>query len=209
MSNACDQLHLLLRPRPLFSFPYHDADLCRNGLYVLFESGEMGHGGARIVRVGTHTGDDNLCGRLKEHFLNPNKDRSIFRKSVDRALLNRDHDPFLDEWNADRTTRAAGAGTVANALAIRQQEVEGRVTDHIQRNLTFCVIEVATKTQRRRWEDLLIATVAQCPTCLPSSTWLGRHSPVRKIGDGKLWQVQGLSGDVLDESSLEELSQLL
>jgi hypothetical protein len=207
MNDACEQLHRLLRDRSRFVFPYDDSAMCRNGVYVLFEAGETGHGGERIVRVGTHTGDDNLCGRLKEHFLNPNKDRSIFRKNVGRALLNRDGDPFLAGWDTDRTTHKARAGS--GLIATRQQEVQLRVTDYIQRSLTFCVVEIRTKAERRRWEDLLIATVAQCPLCAPSAIWLGRHSPLKKISDGKLWQVQGIAGNTLDAKTISELILLL
>ena len=38
-----------------------------NGVYVLFEMGEEGHGGERIVRIGTHTGQNNLAPRIREH----------------------------------------------------------------------------------------------------------------------------------------------
>jgi hypothetical protein len=64
-----------------------------NGIYVLFERGEECHDGGRIVRVGTHTGDGQLRSRMLQHFVNENKDRSIFRKNIGRALLNRDRDP--------------------------------------------------------------------------------------------------------------------
>jgi hypothetical protein len=36
---------------------------------------------------------------LKEHFVNENKDRSIFRKNIGRALLNKDNDYFIEQWN--------------------------------------------------------------------------------------------------------------
>ena len=52
----------------------------------------------RIVRIGTHRGDNNLYNRLKEHFINENKDRSIFRKNIGRALLNKNQDSYLEIW---------------------------------------------------------------------------------------------------------------
>lgn len=208
MNDLCGELHALLRARPRHAFPYRDAALCSNGLYVLFEKGEAGHGGDRIVRVGTHRGDNNLCGRLKEHFLTPNKDRSIFRKHVGRALLHRDGDPFLHAWDTDRTTAASRRAPSATD-GVRQSDVEQCVTDFIRSNLSFCVIEVATKFDRRRWEDLLIATAAQCPSCAPSPGWLGRHSPVTKIRAGKLWQVQGVNGTPLSRETLDEFARLL
>ena len=73
---------------------------------IQFERGEECHAGNRIVRVGTHTGDGQLRSRMLQHFVNENKDRSIFRKNIGRALLNRDGDPYLSEWEHDRTSRA-------------------------------------------------------------------------------------------------------
>jgi len=75
-----------------------------DGLYVLFEEGERGHGTDRIVRIGTHRGDGRLPLRLEEHFLKENKDRSIFRKNIGRALLARDGDEFLGQWEIDLTS---------------------------------------------------------------------------------------------------------
>jgi hypothetical protein len=40
-------------------------------------------------------------------FLLKTRTASIFRKNIGRALLNRDHDPFLPTWELDRTSRLA------------------------------------------------------------------------------------------------------
>ena len=42
-----------------------------------------------------------------QHFVKESKDRSIFRKNIGRALLHKAADPFLAEWELDRTSRAA------------------------------------------------------------------------------------------------------
>lgn len=73
---------------------------------MVFEEGEYAHGGSRVVRVGSRTGDDQLPFRLTQHFLLENKDRSIFRKNIGCALLNRDGDPFLAQWEQDLTSSA-------------------------------------------------------------------------------------------------------
>ncbi len=54
--------------------------------------------------VGTHTGVDQLQSRIKQHFILENKDRSILRKNIGRAILNRNDDPFLRLWNLDLTS---------------------------------------------------------------------------------------------------------
>lgn len=95
MSAVCRRVHEVIWKLPRHRFPFDDQDIPANGIYVLFEEGESGHGGDRIVRVGTHTGDNQLRSRLKQHFINENKDRSIFRKNIGRAILSKDSDPFL------------------------------------------------------------------------------------------------------------------
>jgi hypothetical protein len=98
MQHLCEDLHLWANALPVFSFPFDARVLPLNGIYFLFEKGETAHRTNRIVRVGTHTGNDQLRSRLKQHFLVENKDRSIFRKNIGRALLNKDKDPFLSDW---------------------------------------------------------------------------------------------------------------
>jgi hypothetical protein len=77
-----------------------------NGVYFVFESGEEGHVGKRIVRIGSHTGKGNLASRLREH-VRLNKDRTIFRKHVGRALLPQDKNPYLALWDLDLIAKKA------------------------------------------------------------------------------------------------------
>jgi hypothetical protein len=107
MIEVCPELHRILERLPHHQFPFDDALIPLNGIYILFEDGEKAHGTNRIVRIGTHTGKDQLRSRLKQHFILENKDRSIFRKNIGRALLNKEKDPFLEKWELDLTTREA------------------------------------------------------------------------------------------------------
>jgi len=86
--DTCSRLHKMLNDLPRYSFAQLDHRVPADGVYFLFESGEGGHEGQRIVRIGSHTGKGNLASRLREH-VRLNKDRSIFRKHVGRALLQR------------------------------------------------------------------------------------------------------------------------
>ena len=95
MTNVCENLHKLLNQLPRYHYPYDLKQFPQNGVYVLFERGEKAHGRDRIVHVGSHRGDNRLVKRLNEHFINENKDRSIFRKNIGRALLNKRDDPFF------------------------------------------------------------------------------------------------------------------
>ncbi|HJT49490.1 MAG TPA: hypothetical protein VJ729_14995 [Nitrososphaeraceae archaeon] len=70
----------------------------------------------RIVRIETHK-ENNFQTRISEHFLlnesklnftiaNPKpSDRSIFRKNIGRALLNKNNDYYLKIWNIDYTSK--------------------------------------------------------------------------------------------------------
>lgn len=91
--NGCEKLHLLFNKLKRHRFPFKDEKIPMNGIYILFEKGEKGHGVDRIVRIGTHIGNDQLKPRLNQHFIKQNKDRSIFRKNIGRSLINRDYDP--------------------------------------------------------------------------------------------------------------------
>lgn len=206
---VCDELHGLLNAREIHTFPFEEAEIPRNGVYVLFERGEQAHGERRIVRVGTHTGANQLRSRLRQHFLLPNKDRSIFRKNVGRAILNRRGDPYLEQWNWDLTPRKNRERYAHLVDMVYQQEVEREVSAHIQQNLSFTVFAVETKVERLWLEERLIGTVSLCEGCGPTESWLGRHSPVAKIRESGLWQVQGLWKEGADEHEFLGIKELL
>jgi hypothetical protein len=205
--HLCHSLHQLMGNLPTFTFPYHETQIPKNGIYVLFEDGEAAHGTSRIVRVGTHTGNNQLRSRLKQHFLNEKKDRSIFRKNIGRCLLNRDHDPFLEFWELDLTSRAAKAEHAAKIDFTKQNEVEGRVSEYIQGHLRFVAFGVRDMDKRLDLESKLISTVSQCRNFGPSTTWLGQQSPIFKIKVSGLWQVNELKKTSLSVEELQELQQ--
>jgi hypothetical protein len=192
MTATCASLHQLASALPRWSFPFASESIPQNGIYLLFEQGEIGHGAQRIVRIGTHTGGNQLRSRLKQHFLNPNKDRSIFRKNIGRALLNRDGDPFLSDWNLDLTTRKMRDLHGSRLDRSKQEAVEKRVSDYIQERFQFAVVSVPDKTDRLAWESRIVSTVSLCDECRASVGWLGNHSPVPKIVSSGLWQVHEL-----------------
>jgi hypothetical protein len=70
-----------------------------------------------------------------------NKDRSIFRKNIGRALLNRNHDPFLPAWEIDRTSRKAKDEHVEIDLD-RQRAIESDVSEYIRHQFSFVVVRM-------------------------------------------------------------------
>ena len=100
MSSITFQLHQILNQQRRFKYPFEEQEhlIPSNGIYCIFEKGERYGDNDRIVRVGSHTGNNKLLTRLKEHFIKTNKDRSIFRKNIGRALLHKANDPYLSIW---------------------------------------------------------------------------------------------------------------
>lgn len=203
MSELCNTLHLWLNTLPRYRFPFDAAAIPRNGIYILFERGELAHGGDRVVRVGTHTGQNQLRSRLQQHFILENKDRSIFRKNIGRALLEKERDPFAAYWELDRTARLARQGQPIDVE--RQKDIERDVSRSIQECFSFVVFEVADKTERLSLESRIISTVAACPDCKPSGGWLGLSSPKPKIRDSGLWQVNELYKQAFTMAELRRL----
>lgn len=132
MTDTCRYLHETLSRLPRLK----REDLTKvpkNGIYVLFENRENAHHGERIVRVGTHRGQNNLAPRIREHLYTPNKDCSIFRKHIGRCLLAKAGDPFLAQWEIDLTTKASRALNEYKVDKSRLQEIEAEVTRYMVR----------------------------------------------------------------------------
>jgi len=209
MSENCDKLHRWFSSLKKLKFPFSEKDLPPNGIYILFERGEIAHGTNRIVRIGTHRGNNQLRSRLKQHFIKENKDRSIFRKNIGRALLNKNKDPFLKHWELDLTTRNA-KDKYSNLIDFeKQKEIEKRVTKYIQDNFSFVVFQIDNKDKRLEVESKIISTVSLCDECKPSPNWLGLSSPKEKIKESGLWLVNELYKEALSDKDMVELKRHL
>ena len=219
MSDKCEWIHEQLEQLPLLRYLFNLENLPRNGIYFFYEDGEVSPhkpNQLRIVRIGTHK-ENNFRSRIAEHFLlNENKmnfdlskspphDRSIFRKNIGRALLNRDNDKYLDVWEKKLMSRENREKYRHLRNITKEKEVEGAVTDILRQKFMFRFLVIDDESLRMGQDGLegkLIATVAQCGLCKPSPSWFGHSSPVAKIRDSGLWQVQHLDDEIIDESSL-------
>jgi hypothetical protein len=192
MKSDCKTLHEWAWKLLRHTFPFNEKELPLNGLYLLFEKGEQAHGGDRIVRVGTHTGQNQLISRLRQHFLVENKDRSIFRKNIGRCLLNKAKDQYLLIWERDFTSKLARDTHAKTINALKQKQIEKKVSEYMQKNFSFAVLEIPEKERRLHLESKIISTLSLCEECLPSSRWLGLYSPKGKIRESGLWLVNEL-----------------
>ena len=202
----CENLHDILKQGKSFDFKSDIAimtkhavlpvvsTICENGVYILYEKGEKGHNGDRIVRIGIHIGKDQLGHRINQHFKLENKDRSIFRKNIGRAFLNKKNDPYLEIWNETRSPRADKDF---------EKTLEKEISKYMQDNFYFKLIAIDRKDKRLELEKKLIGTVSNCRVCKASKNWLGNYSPLLRIKTSGLWQVQGLYGQGLSESDFD------
>ena len=214
MESLAVRLHQLFNQQKRISFPFQEKkdEIPSNGIYIIFEKGETFHNMDRIIRVGTHTGDNQLFSRLNQHFLKENKNRSIFRKNIGRSLLHKENNPYSKEWEYDTTSRE-GKEKYAKLLNLEfEKKLENQISTYIHENLSFVVFEVKTKEDRLFWEEKIIATLSKAAKqgeIKPSDKWLGNFSPIEKIRNSGLWLVQGLDKEGLTEDEFEKLKKLI
>ena len=140
----CDNIHAFANSLPRFSYPFEISKIPENGIYVFFEKGEKYKNWDRIVRVGTHNGDGNLPSRLEPHLCKENKDCSIFRKNIGRAILFKNKSSFLSQWNLDLTSKV-NREKYKDIVDLRKiAEIEKNVSEYMRDNLSFSVFSVST-----------------------------------------------------------------
>ncbi len=210
MKNLADDLHRLFNNQKKFTYPFESqlTQMPDNGIYVKFEKGERFGDLDRIVRVGTDTGENNLKKRLVEHFVTENKNRSIFRKNIGRAFLNKERNPYLKFWELDTTSKIEKEKNLKFIDKEYERELERKISDYIKSNFSFCVFKMETKESRLFWESKIVSTLAQSQI-RPSDNWLGNHSPKKPIRESGLWQVQGLKDPKLTDEEFERLRKMI
>ncbi|NLM43731.1 MAG: hypothetical protein GX201_06920 [Clostridiales bacterium] len=207
--NYSYNLHKLLNELPRIRYPFDFDKLPNSGIYIMFEEGEKYFDFDRIVRVGTHRSPNRLKGRLRDHFIIEDKDGSIFRKNIGRAILNKNHDAFLKVWEYD-LSKTEDNEILQRANPAYQAIVEEYVTRYIRTRISFVVIgEIMDANERLRLEEGIIATLNNDKQFAQSTKWLGNYSPVEKIRSSGLWLVEGLNAEPLTESEFERIKQLV
>lgn len=201
----CPHLHQMLTALPRYTWETIDDVPFQNGIYLVFEDGETYRGMPRIVRVGTHTSPNRLRQRLKDHFVKENRNGSIFRKNIGKALLNQVGDPYLEIWSRD-TSRPPYRGLED---PVRERKIERTVSQYLRTHMSFSAFEVSTPEQRLRLEEGIIASLCQGEDFAASDGWLGRFSPEPEIRESGMWLKQGLDGLPLTPEETEALEARL
>jgi hypothetical protein len=229
--SPCSWLHKSIRQIPIVKYPFSLDELPARGIYFFYEQGENSvhkYDGnmafPRIVRIGTHW-KNNFRKRISEHFLikeskmifgktNPKpSDRSIFRKNIGRALLNKKkNEEYLKVWNIDFTNKENREKYKGKRDIEKEIGIENEITLTLREKFSFRVLSFEVEEKRigkKGMESRLIGTVASCEMCRPSETWLGHYSPIFKISNGKLWLTQHVGSTTLLEGDREEIEKLI
>jgi hypothetical protein len=220
LSEKCRWLHEHLQLLPIFKYPFDLKLLPTNGIYFFYEEDENSdHGDGilkpRIVRIGTHK-ENNFRTRISEHFLlnesrmkftliNPKpSDRSIFRKNIGRALLNKQKDfDYLKVWDIDYISHIKRTKSSQLRNIDKEKNIESQITSLLCKTFYFRVIPLVGQEKRigkTGMESRLIGTVARCKLCNQSKNWMGKYSPIPRIKGGKLWLSQHLDSVGLTEN---------
>ncbi len=226
MSKKCKWLHERLEKLPLIRYPFELELLPLRGIYFFYEEGEIwGHGNEklRIVRIGTHRGN-NFRNRISEHFLinerkmdfDKNKpkpaDRSIFRKNLGRALLNRNNDPYLKIWEIDFLPRDNRDKYKDSRDIEKEKSIEEQITKILRDRFFFRFIIIENDDERigsKGLESRLIATVSGCKNCKGSKDWLGNYSPKKQIRTSGLWLTQHLNAEEISSEDMTIIEKLI
>lgn len=211
--NKCFELHKLFNSMPRYKFNTIDNITFNNGVYIFFGENEKYEDMDRIIRVGTDTGQNNLKSRMKQHFLKPNKDRSIFRKNIGRAILNKNKDiELLDYWNLDLTTKENKRKYFDSKMNEKCKIIESEITNYLCNNMQFVVFELETKDDRLRFEEAIISTLYNSNDFIASKDWLGNYVPTNIKGnhvvDSRMWISQGIKAKELTDEEFERLKEI-
>jgi hypothetical protein len=139
------------------------------------------------------------------------KDRSIFRKNLGRALINRENSEYLKVWNLDFTTRKNREDYSHLRNIEYEKEIETKITDTLRNKFSFRYIEIKDEEMRigeKGLERRLIGSLANYSQCTPSENWLGRYSPKPKIRKSGLWQVQHLKSSPITSQDMEKIKKI-
>jgi len=206
--NYCEELHKIFNKMKRYTAKTIDEIPFNNGIYIVFDENEKYGNYDRIIRVGTSTGQDQLRSRLKQHFLNENKDRSIFRKNIGRAMLNIINNSLLEYWNLD-LTKSNDKNKYFNKEKTDQcKSIEHDITDYLAENMSFVVFNVETKELRLRFEKAIISTLYNSVNFVASNDWLGNFVPKIRgnhVKDSRMWVSQGIKAKPLTFGELEQI----
>lgn len=199
-----NKLTKLFNQAKRYKYPFNASEISKNGIYIMFEKGETHFDYDRVVRIGSHTGQNRLFDRIAEHYIGDDHRDSIFRKHLGRCFLTIDKRiDYIKCWDLKIKKREEKAKNLGKINWELEAKYENKVTDYIKNNFSFTIIPNLTDVVKRiRLEEGLIATFAQAKGKTISVNWLGKFHPDSKISNSGLWNIQGINGVPLTDEEI-------
>lgn len=210
-TTLCYELHKLFNSMQRYTFGTIDEIPFNNGIYIFFQKGEKYGEFDRIVRVGTDTGQNQLKSRMRQHLIKENKDRSIFRKNIGRAMLAKQNNALLDYWNIDFTTKKNKELLFDEKKSIECSVIESKISDFMRENFSFVVFNVDTKEERLRLEAGIISALHNSNDFIATKNWLGNYVPESKgtyVKKSRMWLSQGLRAEPLSDKEFQKIKSI-
>lgn len=206
---ACRRIHMLLESLPMHAGP--ETVPFDNGLYFFYELGEdSAHSrGRRVVRVGNHPRSENrLRGRLREHYRTRvgAKNGSVFRRYLGGALIR------LTDPASRCLVPSPGKGhweRQHEAECPNCEPVELQVSQRLRGSFSLRCVRIDDMEERNGFEASLIATLAACEVCKPSTTWLGRYAYPPGLPGSGLWNTEFVGSHGLTSAALRRFEELV
>lgn len=168
----------------------HASDVPLNGIYFVFEKGELitidRLDVDRVVRIGSHRKPGRLQKRIRNHYGRlkrywGNSGGSVFRELVGEALISRN-----------------GGDEVAknNWLSSHfPEDTEELISKYFEEHYTFKCIMVHSDSIRCKMESFLISLFANYSNARPSDKWLGNYSYSHRVRQIGMWNRQDTYSD--------------
>lgn len=190
LDNTVVEIHKYFNSLPLYTYKgngqFSATPPNQGGIYIMFEKGEKIGDLNRIVRVGK--AEQSLLTRLKQHFVNEDKDHSIFRKHIGRAWLHK-------EKLANNVTYETDTNNW-NKKGIKFPDIEEVVTQQLIDKFSFCCYtNFSTSEEISKLEQTLIEILSiynrlyreKNKIDIFSQNWLGQYCTNEKVKTSGLW----------------------
>jgi len=213
-------IHKLFNDTKRYDFPFGNK-IPKNGLFALFEKGEKFQDNDRIVYVGSNIKENRMPKMLNFIFKDGNRDNTSFRKNIGRSILAKDDSKYmkkfeiisslgiLNDWNMDLKEFNEEYSDESEENK-EMENVEEMVSQYIQDNFSFSIIEINDKLKRLNLKNKIISSLSLSDEFNPSDEWLGSFSPREKIRKNGLWLEQHLGNreNQLTEEDVEFLKEM-
>jgi predicted transport protein len=174
----------------------------------------------RIVYVGSNIKKNRLPKMLNFIFKDGNRDNTIFRKNIGRALL-RNNNNYFKKFNIKSTPNLIAMWDMDFKEFNEKYDndsdeskeigkVEEMVSQYIQDNFSFSLIKIEDKLKRSHLKSKIISSLSLSEESKPSKTWLGHDSTREKIRKSGLYLEQHLYNreNQLNNEDIEFLKEI-